>query len=190
MEKEIIITFSFCSSSLSGEEAQPSLTNSTTAALQELLSTVYQLEFSDRMSFSTIKLFFERLRQSIRFMPWKSSICLDAAWKRSVADKQIESLNAGRLSKSVCSQFRSRLVRAHERFTMALRELEVLHSARLQETDGARSEVSFFFNFREGPTKTTNTHAHVLPCIDEFRMLGYRLCTEKKGALDNRPAQG
>lgn len=118
------------------------LTNSTTAALHELLSTVYHLEFNERITQSSLQALLDRLKNTLRFIPWKSSVCVDETWKRGVADKQVENLSSSRLAKSICAQFRSNLVRAHDRFTLALRELEVLHSARLQETDEARCEVS------------------------------------------------
>ena len=122
------------------------MSTSTTAALHELLSTVYHLEFNERISQSGLQLFLDRVKNTLRFIPWKSSVCVDETWRRGVADKQVESLSASRLSKTICAQFRSNLVRAHDRFTLALRELEVLHSARLQETDEARCEVSTVIN--------------------------------------------
>eukprot|EP00117_Sycon_ciliatum_P045951 scpid74152/ scgid32972/ Dual serine/threonine and tyrosine protein kinase; Dusty protein kinase; Receptor-interacting serine/threonine-protein kinase 5 len=117
------------------------MTSSTTAALHELLSTVYHLEFNERITQSGLQVLLDRLKNTLRFIPWKSSVAVDEAWRRSVADKQVESLSASRLAKTICAQFRSNLVRAHDRFTLALRELEVLHSARLQETDEARGEL-------------------------------------------------
>ncbi|XP_065178557.1 dual serine/threonine and tyrosine protein kinase-like [Sycon ciliatum] len=119
----------------------PGPTNATTIALQELLSSCYHLEFSERVTNSTIRLMLERLRDTLRLMPWKSGVCVDASWRRSVAEKQVENLSSVRLSKTICSQFKVKVTRAHEHFMMALNELESTHAARLQETGEARVEL-------------------------------------------------
>lgn len=119
----------------------PAAANATTVALQELLTSCYQLEFSERVTNSTIRILLERLRDTMRLMPWKSGVVVDAAWKRSVAEKQIENLSPSRLSKTICAQFKVKVARAHEHFLLALQELESCHTARLQETGEARVEV-------------------------------------------------
>lgn len=56
-------------------------------------------------------------------------------WKRQQALDIIENLSESRLAKSICSQFRARLKASHEKFLQSMKDLEMQHATRLQQTE-------------------------------------------------------
>lgn len=58
-----------------------------------------------------------------------------------VAADILDSLSEWRLAKSICAQFKERLKMSHEQFALALRQLESLHSGRLEKTEEHRLRV-------------------------------------------------
>ena len=77
----------------------------TTEAFKQIIDAAYQLEFTERNSISAVRLFFDRLRQNFRGVPWKQ-FKVDAAWREKYARQLVEGLSAPRLAKSICQQFR------------------------------------------------------------------------------------
>lgn len=112
----------------------------TTEAFKQIIDAAYQLEFSERNSFSAVRLFFDRLRQNFRGAPWKQ-FKVDATWREKYARQLVDGLSASRLAKSVCQQFRLKVMSSHDTFDSALRKLESHHSGRLRQTAEQREKI-------------------------------------------------
>ena len=106
----------------------------TSRALKQILDAAYLLEFTEWTSASTVRLFFERLKQSFRRAPWKN-LRVDANWKEKYVSQLIDGLSASKLAKSICSQFRGKVASAHETFEHALRRLELHHCGRMKQNE-------------------------------------------------------
>ena len=106
----------------------------TSRALKQILDAAYLLEFTEWTSASTVRLFFERLKQSFRGAPWKN-LRVDANWKEKYVSQLIDGLSASKLAKSICSQFRGKVASAHETFEHALRRLELHHCGRMKQNE-------------------------------------------------------
>lgn len=63
-------------------------------------------------------------------------------WKQRVAGDMLVSLSEWRLARCICAQFRDRLRASHEQFQAAMRQLEAVHSGRLERTESQRLKVS------------------------------------------------
>ncbi|XP_013792865.2 dual serine/threonine and tyrosine protein kinase-like [Limulus polyphemus] len=81
------------------------------------------------------------MKQLIQSLLWKTPRRVDIDWKRKVASDMLASLGATRLARSICAQFQDRLKSSHEQFTASLRQLESIHSGRLQRTEEHRIKV-------------------------------------------------
>ena len=66
---------------------------------------------------------------------------LDEGWREKYTRQLISSLSGSRLAKSICSQFRARVMSSHETFLLAIKQLELRHSGRLKETEGQREII-------------------------------------------------
>lgn len=73
--------------------------------------------------------------------PSLKSLRLDRQWKEKYVNQLIDSISAGRLAKSICSQFRTKVGASHEAFLSAMKQLELRISGRLKETEGQRSTI-------------------------------------------------
>ena len=83
-------------------------TADTTEAFKQIIDAAYTLEFSERNSFSAIRLFFQRLKQNFKSAPWKQFKVNDA-WKEKYARQLIHGLSASRLAKSISQQFKAKV---------------------------------------------------------------------------------
>ncbi|KAI1290762.1 Dual serine/threonine and tyrosine protein kinase [Halotydeus destructor] len=72
---------------------------------------------------------------------WSKQPVIDEAWKVRVASDILDNLSEWRLAKSIIAQFKERLRMSHEQFVYSLRQLENLHSGRLERTEEARLKV-------------------------------------------------
>ena len=150
MRESVIGTLSRCLDSLEDDlSSKDSNADSEGAkkALRDILDAAYQLEFSKRSSSSNVQLLLERFLLMLTSVS-RSQTKVDGLWKKRIARTVINKMNAAQLARSLCSQFRSRLVRAHQMFLTSLQQLDVEHSARLQEMEEHRTIVkkaSIFF---------------------------------------------
>jgi len=65
----------------------------------------------------------------------------DEGWREKYCRQLITSLSASRLAKSICAQFRARIMASHDTFLHAIKQLELRHSGRLKETEGQREII-------------------------------------------------
>jgi dual serine/threonine and tyrosine protein kinase len=56
-------------------------------------------------------------------------------WKVHVATELLDSLSESRLARVICSQFRDRLRQSHDAFLRSLRQLESIHTGRLEKNE-------------------------------------------------------
>lgn len=110
-------------------------------ALREILNAAYQVEMTVKTSSTFARVLWEKMKQLIHSVPWKAAPRIDVEWKMKVAAEMIDSLSEWRLAKSICAQFRERLRYSHEEFAISLRQLECLHSGRLEKTEEQRLKV-------------------------------------------------
>ncbi|KAL5474914.1 hypothetical protein EMCRGX_G026941 [Ephydatia muelleri] len=115
-------------------------TGESSRALSQIIDAAYTLEFSERTSTSAVRLLVERLKQAFQG-PSLKSLRLDSQWKEKYVNQLIDSISAGRLAKSICSQFRTKVGASHEAFLSAMKQLEMRISGRLKETEGQRSTI-------------------------------------------------
>ena len=78
-------------------------------------------------------------------LPGKSSPIIDSNWKKKIVVDIIYCISESRLARSICSQFRARLTRAHEAFTHSLRMLEMRHNDRLENEERQRIKLRKVF---------------------------------------------
>ncbi|XP_067127161.1 dual serine/threonine and tyrosine protein kinase-like [Centruroides vittatus] len=119
----------------SGESVQAS------NALKQILNAAYQVEVTVKTSSTFLRALFEKMKQLVQALPWKTPPHIDKDWKRKVASDMLASLSPLRLSRSICSQFRERLKTSHDHFAASLRQLEAIHSGRLERTEEQRLKV-------------------------------------------------
>lgn len=145
MRESVIGTLSRCLDSLE-DDLMSSSKDSTVdndgarKALRDILDAAYQLEFSKRSATSSIQLLLERFLLMLTSVS-RTQTKMDVFWKRRIAKAVIQKMNAAQLARSLCSQFRSRLVRAHQMFLASIQQLDVEHSTRLQEMEEHRTLV-------------------------------------------------
>lgn len=109
--------------------------------LRQILNAAYEVELTVKTSASILWALFEKMKQLIQSLLWKTPSNIDINWKRKVASDMLTSLSATRLARSICAQFRDRLKTSHEQFTASLRQLESMHSGRLQRTEEQKIKV-------------------------------------------------
>uniref|UniRef100_A0A0C9QGB0 Dual serine/threonine and tyrosine protein kinase n=1 Tax=Fopius arisanus TaxID=64838 RepID=A0A0C9QGB0_9HYME len=111
-------------------------------ALKQILSAAYNVELHNS-SPSLVHSFIERLRQLFKSMPlpWAPTPILDASWRKKVTIDVLNSLSAGRLAKTISTQFRDKIKCAHDAFHAALRSLENHYSGRLERTEEQRVAI-------------------------------------------------
>lgn len=118
-------------------------------ALRQILNAAYRVEVSVQSSTSALRVLWEKMKQllsrslpSLNIYGWNSYGCIiDDEWKKQQALEIIDNLSETRLAKSICSQFRARLKASHEQFLQSIRDLELQHAGRLQNTEELRLRV-------------------------------------------------
>jgi receptor-interacting serine/threonine-protein kinase 5 len=143
MRESVIGTLSRCLDSLEEDlttSKDSSADEGARKALRDILDAAYQVEFSKRSGSSNIQLLLERFLLMLTSVS-RTQTKLDIFWKRRVAKAVINKMNATQLARSLCSQFRSRLMRAHQMFLSSIQQLDVEHSTRLQEMEEHRTLV-------------------------------------------------
>ncbi len=110
-------------------------------ALKHILDSAYTLEFNERTSTSTVRLFMERIKQQFSGPSYKTLNLRDPSWREKYTRHLVESLSASRLAKGICAQFRSKVSASHDSFLAAMKQLENRHSGRLKETEGQRETI-------------------------------------------------
>lgn len=112
-------------------------------ALRQILNAAYKVEVNVHTSTSILKVFWEKMKKIVSngIPNWQTywngnyACIIDEQWKRQQAIEIIENLSESRLAKSICSQFRARLKSSHEQFISSIKDLELQHASRLQQTE-------------------------------------------------------
>lgn len=112
-------------------------------ALRQILNAAYRVDISVQSSTSVLRVLWEKMKQLVETrLYWNNYGCIiDDQWKRQQALDIIENLSESRLAKSICSQFRARLKASHEQFLQSIKDLELQHAGRLQNTEDLRLRV-------------------------------------------------
>uniref|UniRef100_A0A131YVD8 Dual serine/threonine and tyrosine protein kinase n=1 Tax=Rhipicephalus appendiculatus TaxID=34631 RepID=A0A131YVD8_RHIAP len=110
-------------------------------ALKQILNAAYQVEVTVKTSSSLLWVLWEKMKQLVQTLPGRAPPRIDAEWRQRVAADMLESLSEWRLARCICSQFRERLRSSHEQFQAAMRQLEAVHSGRLERTETQRIKV-------------------------------------------------
>ncbi|XP_077539487.1 dual serine/threonine and tyrosine protein kinase-like isoform X1 [Haemaphysalis longicornis] len=110
-------------------------------ALKQILNAAYQVEVTVKTSSSLLWVLWEKMKQLVQTLPGRTPPRIDAEWRQRVAADMLESLSEWRLARCICSQFRERLRASHEHFQAAMRQLEAVHSGRLERTETQRIKV-------------------------------------------------
>ncbi|XP_037087646.1 dual serine/threonine and tyrosine protein kinase-like [Pollicipes pollicipes] len=135
MQERFVGTLQRCLLSL---EAHDDGSAGASNALKQILNSAYSLELSVQTSSSVITSLWERLKQLLDVMPWKTPPCVDALWRRRVATEMLDNINELRLSRIICSQLRERLRCAHEAFVHSIGRLEAQLAGQLEQTERDR----------------------------------------------------
>ena len=117
------------------------LEGDSSRALRQILDSAYTLEFNERTSTSTVRLFLERIKSTFNGPSYKTINLRDESWREKYTRSLIESLSASRLAKGICAQFKTKVGVSHEAFLAAIKQLENRHSGRLKETEGQRDTI-------------------------------------------------
>ena len=123
------------------ETTEEPMEGESSRALKHILDSAYTLEFNERTSTSTVRLFLERLKQQFSGPSYKTLNLRDPSWREKYTRHLIDSLSASRLAKGICAQFRSKVSASHDSFLAAMKQLENRHSGRLKETEGQRETI-------------------------------------------------
>lgn len=112
-------------------------------ALRQILNAAYRVDISVQSSTSVLRVLWEKMKQLLETrLYWNNYGCIiDDQWKRQQALDIIDNLSESRLAKSICSQFRARLKASHEQFLQSIKDLELQHAGRLQNTEDLRLRV-------------------------------------------------
>ncbi|KAH8022101.1 hypothetical protein HPB51_021824 [Rhipicephalus microplus] len=110
-------------------------------ALKQILNAAYQVKVTVKTSSSLLWVLWEKMKQLVQTLPGRAPPRIDAEWRQRVAADMLESLSEWRLARCICSQFRERLRSSHEQFQAAMRQLEAVHSGRLERTETQRIKV-------------------------------------------------
>ncbi|XP_008544863.1 dual serine/threonine and tyrosine protein kinase isoform X1 [Microplitis demolitor] len=111
-------------------------------ALKQILSAAYNVELHNS-SPSLVHSFIERLRQLFKSipLPWSPTPTLDETWRKRVTIDVLNSLCAGRLARTISTQFRDKIKASHDAFHAALRSLENHYSGKLERTEEQRVAI-------------------------------------------------
>lgn len=113
-------------------------------ALRQILNAAYKVEVNVHSSTSVLRVFWEKMKKLLSTynisnwnLYWNNNYAciIDEQWKRQQAIEIIENLSENRLAKSICCQFRAKLKASHEQFLHSLKDLEIQHASRLQQTE-------------------------------------------------------
>ena len=144
LRNSYIGTLERCLESLESFPSNLSRGDSTHAsnALNQILNVAYHVEINMRTTSSLLRTFWEKMKQLVVVpLAWRSQPLIDKEWKKRVAADVLDSLSESRLAKLICSQFNERLKLSHEQFSVAMRQLESVHSGRLERTEEQRVKV-------------------------------------------------
>ncbi|XP_051549072.1 dual serine/threonine and tyrosine protein kinase-like [Myxocyprinus asiaticus] len=135
LRESFVGTLERCLASLEKSTSESCVHNVTSNHLKQILNAAYHVEVTFQSGSSVTWMFWEQIKQIIHRISWVNPPSITPEWKRKVAQDAIESLSAAKLSKSICSQFRTRLNSSHEAFAASLRQLEEGHTGRLERTE-------------------------------------------------------
>lgn len=121
--------------------------NIASNSLKQILNAAYQVEINMKTTSSLIRKIWEKMKQlvSTSFSSWRNQPLISVEWKRKVAAEVLDSISESHLARSICSQFKVRLRLSHEQFIAAMKELETIHSGRLEKTQQKRVKVRKYF---------------------------------------------
>lgn len=154
-------------------------------ALRQILNAAYRVEVSVQSSTSLLRVLWEKMKQLVGrniaplwnniYSPWNSNsygCIIDDNWKKQQALDIIDNLSETRLAKSICSQFRARLKASHEQFLQSIRDLELQHAGRLQNTEELRLRVRKMHAPRMAKYALESTSlidliAYGMPCLEK-----------------------
>ncbi|XP_057364454.1 dual serine/threonine and tyrosine protein kinase-like isoform X1 [Daphnia carinata] len=137
------------------EQDSYSDTQRASESLKQIINAAYQVQLNVKSSASFVHSLWERLHQFLRSLTLPKADTLSATssgsgswstssdqspmtpteWKTQVAVDLLDSLSDNRLARVICSQFRDRLRQAHVAFLDSLRELESVHTGRLEKNE-------------------------------------------------------
>lgn len=130
------------SSSLQGHHLTHQSRIEASNALKSILNAAYQVEINMKTTSSLLRVFWEKIKAIVSSSwIWAHQPVIDVEWKMRVASDILDSLSESRLATSICSQFRERLKASHENFLTAIKQLESVHSVRLEKTEEHRLKV-------------------------------------------------
>lgn len=113
-----------------------------TNALKSILNAAYQVEINMKTTSSLLRMFWEKIKSVVSSSwLWAKPPVIDTEWKVGVASDILDNLSESRLAKSICSQFRERLKISHDNFLTAIKQLDSVHSMRLEKTEEHRLKV-------------------------------------------------
>lgn len=154
-------------------------------ALRQILNAAYRVEVSVQSSTSLLRVLWEKMKQLLGrniaplwnniYSPWNNNsygCIIDDNWKKQQALDIIDNLSETRLAKSICSQFRARLKASHEQFLQSIRDLELQHAGRLQNTEELRLRVRKMHAPRMAKYALESTSlidliAYGMPCLEK-----------------------
>ena len=111
-------------------------------ALKSILNAAYQVEINMKSTSSLLRIVWEKIKCIVTASwLWAHQPIIDMEWKIRVASDILDSLSESRLAKSICAQFRERLKQSHDNFLSAIKQLESVHSLRLERTEEHRIKV-------------------------------------------------
>ncbi|CAN7982056.1 unnamed protein product, partial [Ixodes pacificus] len=140
LRESFVGTLERCLASLEGVCKEDDCTQASNA-LKQILNAAYQVEVTVKTSSSFLWVLWEKMKQLAQTLPGRTPPRIDVEWKQRVAGDMLVSLSEWRLARCICAQFRDRLRASHEQFQAAMRQLEAVHSGRLERTESQRLKV-------------------------------------------------
>uniref|UniRef100_A0A8C4RAC2 Dual serine/threonine and tyrosine protein kinase n=1 Tax=Eptatretus burgeri TaxID=7764 RepID=A0A8C4RAC2_EPTBU len=141
LRESFVGTLARCLESLERSGGEPAVEHPASAHLRQILNAAYHVEVTFHSGSSAAFLLWEQIKKLWQSLTWNAPPALTPEWKRKVAQDTIESLNASKLARNICSQFQTRVNYAHEAFATSLHQLEMKHSGRLERTEGMWMKV-------------------------------------------------
>ncbi|CAN7995780.1 unnamed protein product, partial [Ixodes hexagonus] len=140
LRESFVGTLERCLASLEGVCKEDDCTQASNA-LKQILNAAYQVEVTVKTSSSFLWVLWEKMKQLVQTLPGRTPPRIDVEWKQRVAGDMLVSLSEWRLARCICAQFRDRLRASHDQFQAAMRQLEAVHSGRLERTESQRLKV-------------------------------------------------
>uniref|UniRef100_UPI00358E2AE4 dual serine/threonine and tyrosine protein kinase isoform X2 n=1 Tax=Myxine glutinosa TaxID=7769 RepID=UPI00358E2AE4 len=135
LRESFVGTLARCLESLERSGGEPAVEHPASVYLRQILNAAYHVEVTFHSGSSAAHLLWEQIKKLVQSLTWNAPPALTPEWKRKVAQDTIESLNASKLARNICSQFQTRVNYAHEAFAVSLHQLEMKHSGRLERTE-------------------------------------------------------